>query len=156
MANGYIILKDRSCFSTRWTGYDEIVRIAARESALIEGGLALAEYLFGIVPNKYLPEDDNQWGTGFVNAETGETYIGKELDLRGLTKINQQLFWQALEAGYKKLINEGESYSFLNPVRLKELLDRRKLAENEANPLDHSDWNVLADSKVERIGPGWE
>ena len=155
MANGFFILKDRSCFLTRWTGYDEIIRIAVKELANIEDGKELADWLSCIVPKKYIHNDDSQWGTGFVNQETNETFIGKELDLRSLTEKNQNLFWNAIKAGYEKLQLERENYSYLPPERLEELLKRNKLTQAGEEPLEHSDWNVLADENFEKLGPGW-
>jgi len=38
MASGFIILKDGRCFGRRWTGYDEILKIAIKELHLLENG----------------------------------------------------------------------------------------------------------------------
>lgn len=155
MANGFFILKDRSCFTTRWTGYDEIIRIAVRELNNIENGKELSDWLSGIVPKVNIHNDESQWGTGFVNLDTNETFIGKELDLRSLTEENQNLFWKALKLGCEKLRTEMKNYSFLVPERLEEFLKRNELAQTSENPLEHSDWNVLADEDFEILGPGW-
>ncbi|CAM1344665.1 hypothetical protein [Tenacibaculum amylolyticum] len=156
MANGFFILKDRSCFTTRWTGYDEIIRIAIRELYELDNGKDLADWLATIVPKEFKPNGGNQWGTGFVNPDTNEVFIGKELDLRSLTEVNQNLFWKALFIGYEKLKLEKEKYSYLTPERLKQLLERSELANNNDNPLEHSDWNVLAEEEYEKLGPGWD
>jgi len=156
MANGFFILKDRSCFLTRWTGYDEIIRIAIRELRGFENGIPLANWLATIVPKKYIHDDQNQWGTGFVNPDTNETFMGKELDMRSLTETNQVLFWKALKIGFEKLKLGKEKYSYLNPERLGELLERSELVNKQSNPLDHSDWSVLADKDFKKLGPGWQ
>ncbi len=155
MANGFFILKDRSCFLTRWTGYDEIIRIAIKELREFENGKDLADWLSTIVPEEYIHNDKNQWGTGFVNPETNKMFIGKELDMRSLTETNQSLFWKALKIGYEKLKLEKEKYSYLNPERLNELVKRSELVKRNDNPLEHSDWNVLAEEDFEKLGPGW-
>lgn len=155
MANGFFILEDRSCFLTRWTGYDEIIRIAVRELKNIENGKDLADWLSTRVPKEYIHNDTNQWGTGFVNPKTNEIFIEKELDLRSLTKKNQSLFWLALRTGYKTLKLEKELYSYLNPERLNQLLKISDLVNKNDNPLDHSDWDVLADKDYPKLGPGW-
>ncbi|HAA15412.1 MAG TPA: hypothetical protein DCE41_28420 [Cytophagales bacterium] len=157
MANGFFILKDKSCFATRWTGYDEIIRIAVRELRLLADGQALADWLSGIVPKDYDPESKDQWDTGFIVPETQEMYVGKELDMRSLTRCNQRLFWEALTVGHGHLVARGKEYSFLNPERLQQLLETQALAEKgEEDPLDHSAWNVLAEEDVEKLGPGWD
>jgi hypothetical protein len=156
MANGFFIFKDRSCFATRWTGYDEIVRIAIKELRELENGQDLADWLSSIVPKEYIHNDENQWGTGFINPDTNEMFVGKELDLRSLTEKNQDLFWRALKIGYEKLISQKKNYSYLNPERLYELLKRSDLVnKNNENPIEHSDLNVLADKNFEKLGPGW-
>lgn len=155
MANGFFILKDRSCFLTRWTGYDEIIRIAIRELREFENGKCLANWLATIVPKEYIHDDENQWGTGFVNPDTNETFMGKELDIRSLTETNQDLFWKALKIGFEKLKLEKEKYSYLNPERLNELLERSELVNKNGNPLEHSDWSVLANENFKKLGPGW-
>jgi hypothetical protein len=43
----------------------------------------------------------------------------------------------------------------LNPERLRELLERSELVNKKSNPLEHSDWSVLADKDFEKLGPGW-
>lgn len=48
-----------------------------------------------------------------------------------------------------------KNYSFLVPERLEEFLKRNELAQTSENPLEHSDWNVLADEDFEILGPGW-
>lgn len=154
MSNGFIILKDRSCFSIRWSGYDEIIRIAIKELKLYESGIELANWLSQIVPTGYNPNGIDQWGTGFISSKTGETYIGKTLDLRSLTNQNQLLFEKALNNGYLKLLSEEKEYSYLNPERLKNLLNKIGLSKFSENPLSHSDWTELADENVGEEGPG--
>lgn len=155
MANGYIIFKDRSIFSTRWTGYDEIIRLAVKELQKVNEGIELSLWLSALVPIEYDTTDKSQWGTGFMNKQTGEVHIGKELDLRSLTEENQILFWAALKAAYSNLMIYKKNYSFLNPDRLEELLKRKALVDQNQEPLLHSDWTVLADEAFQKLGPGW-
>lgn len=155
MANGFIILKDKSIFIIRWTGYDEIIRIAINELKEVNSESQLALWLSKIVPSSYSPKDENQWGTGFINPQTNEMFIGKELDLRGLTEENQILFEKALKSGYSKLIKNGQNYSFLNPDRLNDLLSKIQYSHLKKNPLEHSNSKSLAHNHFEKIGPGW-
>ena len=75
MANGFFIFKDRSCFATRWTGYDEIVRIAIKELRELQNGQDVADWLSTIVPKEYIHNDYNQWGIGFINLETKDSIL---------------------------------------------------------------------------------
>lgn len=158
MAQGFIVFKDRSCFAVRWTGYDEIIRIIARELYNIDKGEDLANWLLTIVPRVHhsLDKENNQWGTGFINPETNEMFIGKELDLRSLTPANQTLFWDALQLGYDKLSRFKEDYSSLNPSLILELLKRKEIVEKGGDPLNHSDLSSLVDEEFEEQGPGWK
>ncbi|MEL6675257.1 MAG: hypothetical protein AAFR61_23820 [Bacteroidota bacterium] len=151
MASGFIILEDRSCFATRWTGYDEIIRLLIRELTHLKGG----ETLIPILSEKIPREEDEQkgeMGWGFVNFEKDEI-IERELDLRGLNTQGKRLFWQALERVVAKLAEQGKLYSGLNPDRPKELLEKKRLSAVNENPLDHSDWNKLADEAYDLLQP---
>lgn len=154
MASGFFILPDRSCYAPRWTAFDEIVRIAVRELNDTEQEEALAEWLASLVPAAEWPEKYS-WGTGFENPETGEVTWGKDLDLRSLTPANQLLLEKVWQQGMIKL-NANANYASLNPHCLQTLLKRLALSKQPGNPLDHSDWSVLADETFEKSGPGWK
>lgn len=73
------------------------------------------------------------------------------LDLRGLSDSNHKLFWTGIQKVYVNMIKFGTDYSTLNPIIPKEMLKRKKLSERNSNPLEHSDWNKLADEKFEML-----
>jgi small nuclear ribonucleoprotein (snRNP)-like protein len=153
MANGFIVLKDRSCFAGRWTGYDEVLKIAIREIKAIDDKNELIEIL-----GKRIPENDEEheveMGWGFINKK-GEG-VHRHLDLRGLSNEHYALFWRALQKRYGRLATLGEAYSFLNPDYLKSLLRMKKLSDKNGNPLDHSSWNVLANEDFEILSSNKE
>lgn len=154
MASGFIILKDGRCFAPRWTGYDEIIRIAIYESREIERGVALADWLEMQIP---LPEnnDDNEMGWGFIDPRTNQI-INRELDLRSLTLDNQKIFWIAIKNGRLKINNGDNKYSTLSSSFINAFYTMFELAEKGAPPMENSDWNKLADPCSERNGPGWD
>ncbi len=154
MASGFIILKDGRCFAPRWTGYDEIMRIAIKELKELEAGVSLAEWLSTRIPADDLP-DDHEMGWGFVDNRINDT-VSRELDLRSLTSDNQTLFWRAIQIGKAKLSKLGEAYSYLSPDFFDGFYQMYELAEKGAPPLEFSDWRVLADPCEEKNGPGWE
>ncbi|BDD03981.1 hypothetical protein [Aureibacter tunicatorum] len=154
MASGFIILKDGRCFARRWTGYDEIIRIAITELEQIENGKDLAEWLMLQIPNS---EDDESAdaGWGFHNSRIDE-WINRELDLRSLTKENQKLFWRAIQKGKNKLTEQGVGYSPLSFDFFYVFYDMCERAEKGEPPLALTDWNKLADPCTEQNGPGWK
>ena len=87
MASGFIIFKDRRCFARRWTGYDEILRIAIRELEEIEGGQALADWLKSQIPAEE-DSEDNEMGWGFINPRTKDV-TSRVLDLRSLGMMRE-------------------------------------------------------------------
>jgi len=154
VASGFIILKDRSCFATRWTGYDEIIRITIREIEKKDSSNELVKILSSKIP-KEDEENETEMGWGFVDKEL-EEIISRDLDLRGLSNEHHELFWKSLQKAYENLVKLGKEYSYLNPDRPKALLNMRKLSVRNKNPLDHSDWNVLADDEFEILSGTFE
>ena len=157
MASCFIIFKDGRCFSRRWTGYDLIIEIAIKELYMIEGGEPLAKWLELQIPdrddNSNADEDDAGWG---FYKKSVDDWINRELDLRSLTIKNQQLFWEAIQCGRKKLISEGKRYSNLNIDYFERFYKMFELSEDGAPPIEFSDWVEIADPCDEQNGPGWE
>lgn len=149
MASGFIILKDRSCFATRWTGYDKILAIIIREIKKINSSSELITILSNKIPHKNA-KDEFEMGWGFID-ESSREIISRELDMRGLSNEHHNLFWQALQEAHNNLLKMGEEYSILNPERSRQLLERRELSKTQNNPLNHSDWSVLADEDFEKL-----
>jgi len=54
--NGFITLENGEDFSVRWTGYDEIIRIAIKELSFLDNRHELSEWLDTQIPNEN--EDD--------------------------------------------------------------------------------------------------
>lgn len=153
MASGFIILKDGRCFARRWTGYDEIIRIAINELELIEDGKKLADWLRLQIPSS---EDDENAdaGWGFHNSRISD-WITRKLDLRSLTSENQKLFWKAIKQGKINLQINGQEYSSISPEFFNVFYNMFELAEKGEPPMELNDWNKLADPCTEKNGPGW-
>ncbi|WP_299256185.1 hypothetical protein [uncultured Aquimarina sp.] len=154
MASGFIILKDGRCFARRWTGYDEILKIVIKELRELEGGKPLAKWLKVIIPNDNLT-DEMEAGWGFLDLESDE-WISRKLDLRSLTKENQELFWEAIQRGKINLNYQGQGYSILSPDYFQEFYEMCELAEKGEPPMQLTHWNKLADPCNEQNGPGWK
>ncbi len=154
MASGFIILKDGRCFARRWTGYDEIIRIAIMELEHLENGGELADWLKLQIPDAQ--DDDNaDAGWGFHNARVNDWVI-RELDLRSLTKENQLLFLRAIQNGQRRLIENGENYASVSLDFFNLFCDMMERADKGEPPMELTDWNKLADPCTEKNGPGWE
>ncbi len=153
MASGFIILKDGRCFGRRYTGYDEILRIAIKELELIEKGQDLSNWLKLQIPDS---EDDENAdaGWGFHNSRIDE-WVNRAIDLRSLTPENQELFLKAMEKGRVK-INQDIDYSDLSTEYFNEFYKMIELSEKGEPPLEFSDWTKIADPCDEKNGPGWE
>ncbi|MFD0990744.1 hypothetical protein ACFQ1R_11600, partial [Mariniflexile jejuense] len=146
MAQGFITIEDGSCYISSWRAYDEIIRIVANELSINKKGLELSIWLSKKVPKEYKLNDSNQWGTGFIDQESGKMIIGKDLDLRGLNEQNQEIFWNGLQNGFEKLINNELKTKFNNDAfktTVKRLLEMRKLSLLNENPLEHSDLKMI-------------
>jgi len=154
MASGFIILKDGRCFARRWTGYDEIIRIAIIELELMENGKELADWLSLQIPD-YQDDESADAGWGFHNARIDD-WINRELDLRSLTNENQKLFWKAIRRGKSKLVENGEDYSPLSIDFFNLFYDMMERAEKGEPPMELTHWNKLAESCTEQNGPGWK
>ncbi|WP_047548481.1 hypothetical protein [Psychroserpens sp. Hel_I_66] len=154
MASGFIILKDGRCFARRWTGYDEIIRIAIMELKLIQNGEELADWLKLQIPDAQDDESADA-GWGFHNARIDD-WINRKLDLRSLTKENQKLLWAAIQNGKINLIEKGQDYSPLSLDYFNIFYEMCELAEKGEPPMELTHWNKLADPCTEQNGPGWE
>lgn len=150
MAKGFITLENGKDYSVRWTGYDGIIRIVIRELYLIEGGEKLSEWLGTMIPNKHTQEG------GALFYDEADEMILRIIDLRGLTEINRQLFWLAVENGAVQLSKLGKQYSTLNPLVMTDLINMHKDAEDIVEIVEEdADYVVTCKDVIEKIGPGW-
>ena len=154
MASGFIVYKDGRCFAPRWTGYDEIIRIAIRELKEIENGHALADWLIMQIP---ATEDADviEMGWGFIDPRVGET-VNRNLDLRSLTEENQRLFWKATQNARIKIAKAETDYSTISSDLFNRYYQMFELSEKGEPPMELNDWRVLADPCTEKNGPGWD
>lgn len=152
MASGFIILKDGRCFARRWTGYDEILRIAIKELYLIEEGKDLADWLETRIPD--LDDESLECGWGFYKNSTGE-FLHRYLDIRSLTVKNQELFVKAIIIGRAKIHELKDEYSILNVDFFEIFFEMVALCENGNPPLEFSDWGNIKICN-NKNGPGWE
>lgn len=150
MALGFITLENGKNFSVRWTGYDEVIRIAIKELDCLDGGTALQAWLKTRVPN----EGDHEGGALFYN-ESGEMIL-RSIDLRGLTQLNRQLFWAALEMGAIALLKLGREYNVLNPIVLTDLLEMHRNITDTIQIVEQDEHYIVTnDDVIEKTGPGW-
>lgn len=153
MASCFIIYKDGRCFSRRWSGYDEIIKIAIKELRLLNNGNLLAEWLELQIP--ILEEEiDNDSCYGFYNARTDD-FVNRYLDTRSLTEENQDLFWKAIQNGRIHLMNKGTDYSSLDFDYFERFYKMYELSENNEPPMEFNDWGKIAEPCSKKNGPGW-
>ena len=124
MPNGFIELNNTDIYCIRWTGYDEIIKIALRELDSLTSSLkkeSLVNHLESrIPPANFNDRLEMRWG--FIDEMT-HTTVSRSLELYNLCEETLDLFWSAMENGYSKLIECGEDYSTLHPTAVKELLE---------------------------------
>jgi len=124
MASGFIEISSDRCYSLRWTGFDETIRIILKELKDIEpteSTLSLIEFLESRIPPTNL-DDGLEMGWGFIN-ENNNTTVSKIIEYSELSENQIEIFWKAANTGYSKLLKFGKDYSTLNPEIMKELID---------------------------------
>lgn len=150
MAKGFITLENGENFSVRWTGYDEIIRIAIKELPHLNNGNYLSEWLKTRVPNEN--EDE---GDAVFHNEKGEMIV-RHIDIRGLTKSNRLNFWTAIKNGATKLSELGERYSMLNPIVMDDLMLMHQTTKDDIEIIEaDAKYIVTKDDVIEKAGPGW-
>ncbi|MFC0518939.1 hypothetical protein ACFFGT_32290 [Mucilaginibacter angelicae] len=149
--NGFITLENGEDFSIRWTGYDEIIRIAIKELSFLDNSNELAEWLDTQVPNEN--EDDGNFVPFY--KENGEMIL-RIIDVRGLTTANRLLFWTAVENGEEKLLRLGNEYSILNPIVITDLMEMHQtIPDNIEIFEENAEYIVTNNDVIKKIGPGW-
>ena len=124
MASGFIEISSDKCYSPRWTGFDETIRVILKELKDInstETTLSLIEFLKSRIPPANL-NDGLEMGWGFIDEKNNDT-VSRIIEFTELSDIQIEIFWKAANTGYKKLVEFGEDYSTLNPGLMKELID---------------------------------
>ena len=149
--NGFIKLENGENFSVRWTGYDEIIRIAIKELSFLDDRDELAEWLKTRIPN----ENEDDGNSVPFYKENGEMII-RFIDSRGLTTANRGLFWTAIENGEEKLLRLGNEYSILNPIVITDLMKMHQTIPDNIEMFEEdTEYIVTTDYIVKKIGPGW-
>lgn len=149
--SGFITLENGEDFSIRWTGYDEIIRIAIKELSFLDNTNELSVWLDAQIPNEH--EDDGK-SVPFYK-ENGDM-IMRIIDVRGLTTANRRLFWMAIENGEKKLLGLGNEYSELNPIVINDLVKMHQTIPDNIEIFEEdAEYIVTKDDVIKKIGPGW-
>jgi len=148
---GFITLENGKDFSVRWTGYDEIIRIAIKELSFLDNRDELSEWLNTQIPNE--KEDDGK-SVPFYK-ENGDMIL-RSIDIRGLTTANRRLFWTAIENGEEKLLRLGIEYSDLNPIVITGLVKMHQTTPDNIEIFEEdAEYIVTNHDVVKKIGPGW-
>ena len=147
--NGFIKLENGENFSVRWSGYDEIIRIAIKELSFLDDRDELAEWLKICVPNE---NEDDRNNVPFYK-ENGEM-IRRFIDVRGFTTVNRRLFWIAIENGEEKLLRLGEEYSILNPIVITNLMKMHQTISDNIEIFEEDEEYIVTNNDVvKKIGP---
>lgn len=124
MASGFIEISGKKSFSTRWTAFDETVRIIVKELEHMssdEESLSLIVLLKSRIPPIDL-NDQFEMGWGFIDEEKDDV-VARIIEFNGLTETQIGMFWKAALSGYNKLKDRGEEYSVLLPDIMHELIE---------------------------------
>ena len=149
--NGFITLENGEDFSVRWTGYDEIIRIAIKELSFLDNRHELSEWLDTQIPN----ENEDDGNSVPFYKENGDMIL-RSIDIRGLTTANRRLFLTAIKNGEEKLLSFGNEYSDLNPIVITGLLKMHQTIPDNIEIFEEdAEYIVTNDDIVKKIGPGW-
>jgi len=121
MASGFIKITDKDIFSTRWTGFDEILKLIIQELIEINNSKELIALLKTHIPPENYDEDELEMGWGFIDENTNKI-TSRLLELKEISKKDLQLFWNAASKVNDKIDEFGCEYSSINPTLIKELL----------------------------------
>lgn len=121
MASGFIEITDKDIFSTRWTGFDEILKLIIQELIETNNSKELIALLKTHIPPENYDEDELEMGWGFIGENTNKI-TSRVLELKEISKNDLQLFWNAVRKVNEKIDEFGSEYSSLNPALIKELL----------------------------------
>lgn len=126
MASGFIDVNKENTFSIRWTGFDEIVKIIIKELTELNENKETTKLIKKL--ESYIPESDLddglEMGWGFIDERIHGT-TSRHIKLYKFDESLVDLFWNAAENGYNKLVEYGIEYSTIYPNFLKELIDLR-------------------------------
>jgi len=157
MASGFIILKDGRALARRWSHYDYIIELAISELSKTNDKSAedLKNWFQTLIPNE--GDIENGYG-GFIRKADGEN-IQRWLDLRELTSVNQQLFWESIQNALTRLSSDDQAKTDIQDSikLLKRFLEMKHLADIGDNPDNLSDWGkgYIVHQSGKRVGPGW-
>ncbi len=126
MASGFIKISENNTFAPRWTGYDEILRLIARELKQLEPkeqNLKLSDWIQQHFPTEE-EKDPMDPGWAFINKRKNDL-TNRSIDLTSLTIEQTTSFWNAAMLAHHKLNSLGSNYSTLNPEFMKSFLEKR-------------------------------
>jgi hypothetical protein len=143
MASGFIVLPDGRCFSRRWSAHDVVLRAVANELSSHAFRHWLLEHLSG-------PSDEEELGYGAWLRSSDQSIILRVIDLRLVTRENQQEFCDAAKRA--AVVEREEAWLAKS---LSELADMVMRMERGEPPLSKSDWVDVLRPEGGHIGPGW-
>lgn len=137
MASGFIDIDKENTFSIRWTGFDEVIKIIIKELHELKSTKLVPELINELqsnIPPSHL-EEGLEMGWGFIDERINGTTT-RSIELNKFNEKWIEIFWEATENEYKKLMKNGTKYSNLHPDYLKELIGFK--ANKVQNPLLHN------------------
>ncbi|UOQ51081.1 hypothetical protein [Hymenobacter cellulosivorans] len=157
MAKGFITLDDGRGFAPRWRAYDMVLQLVIDGLGEDPYEQKFKQFLQGLIPNPDVPEENSTGDALFVRQSDGLT-IFRNLDLRSLTRRNQQLFWEALQRSYRNIrLGAPHQGTELFWTSVRKLLRMRRAAARRTSPYVDNDWSdgVLEPFDGTKIVPGW-
>lgn len=94
MASGFITLSNGQTWTSRWTGYDLVLKTIMERLSYNERELELKEWIKSILPN--IENGDTECGYCFIRNKDGENVL-REIDTRFIKIEYLEIFWKTLE-----------------------------------------------------------
>lgn len=147
MPSGFLILPDGRCLARVWSGHDGILRTVAGQLAEDSKSQALNNWILDQLP---IDEDVKELGFGAWVRAKDDKVIVRRIDLRLMTKENQQLFSDAAKRA--RFATNTEEWLKSSIDDLAEMVEQMERGEP---PLSKSDWREVVPPHGDPIGPGY-